>query len=163
MGPRRTRGHIIASQSHNYLERFFIDKGHTVDRPKEDYGIDVVVNTFDSDGYAEGGNILFQLKASDNLKYSVDGSYISFKIKVTHYKYWMKQTMPVFLILYDANRTKAFWLYVQAYYRIQRKPRRSAKTTTVRVPLTNRFTKRTVDYMRNRKAAVSENEVAHED
>ena len=31
--PQRTQEHIIASQSHNYIEKFFIDKGHTVDRP----------------------------------------------------------------------------------------------------------------------------------
>jgi hypothetical protein len=28
--PRRTREHVIAAQSHNYVEKFFIDKGHTV-------------------------------------------------------------------------------------------------------------------------------------
>jgi hypothetical protein len=44
--PRRTREHVIASQSHNYIEKFFIDKGHTVARPPDDYGTDVMVNTF---------------------------------------------------------------------------------------------------------------------
>ena len=55
--PRRTREHIIASQSHNYVEKFFIDKGHIVNRPAEDYGIDLVVNTFDGNGYIEPGSI----------------------------------------------------------------------------------------------------------
>jgi hypothetical protein len=42
--PRRTREHVIASQSVNYLEKFFIDKGHMVDRPAEDYGFDLIVS-----------------------------------------------------------------------------------------------------------------------
>jgi hypothetical protein len=160
--PRRTREHIIASQSHNFIEKFFIDKGHTVDRPQEDYGIDLVVNTFDEEGYAEAGNLLFQLKASDNLKYSTDGSYISFKVEVKHYHYWMKQAMPVFLILYDAKAVKAYWLYVQPYFAAQKRPRKNAGTITVRVPVANELTEQTVDYMRERKEALLEVEVEHE-
>ena len=53
--PRRTREHINASKSHNYIEKFFVDKGHTVDRPGADYGYDVLVNTYDAEGYAESG------------------------------------------------------------------------------------------------------------
>jgi hypothetical protein len=161
--PRRTREHIIASQSHNHLEKFFIDKGHTVDRPTEDYGIDLFVSTFDEDGYAEPGNILFQLKASDNLKYSDDGSFISFKVETKHYDYWMKQPMPVFLILYDAIKTKAYWLYVQEYSATTKKPKKNAETTTVRVPVANEFTAETVDYTRGKKAAILELEVEHEE
>ena len=53
------------------MEKFFIDKGHTVDFVA-DYGTDGVVNTFDENGFAEGGDIRLQLKASDNLRYSKD-------------------------------------------------------------------------------------------
>jgi len=70
-GTQRTREHIIASQSRNFVEKFFIDKGHTVDFVA-DYGTDGVVNTFDENGFAEGGDIRLQLKASDNLRYSKD-------------------------------------------------------------------------------------------
>ena len=72
-GTRRTREHIIVSQSYNYVEKFFIDQGHTVDRPTTDYGIDLLVNTFDEDGYAEAGDILIQLKANDRFRFSKDG------------------------------------------------------------------------------------------
>jgi hypothetical protein len=156
--PRRTREHIIASQSHNYVEKFFIDKGHTVDRPT-DYGVDVLVNTFDGEGYAESGDIRLQLKASDTFKYSSDGSYISFTIEVRHYRHWMKEPMPVFLILYDAKKIKAFWLYIQEYFgsgagKKPNKKAKKAKSITVRVPVMNEFTEQTVDYMRARKAAI---------
>ena len=51
--PRRTREHIIASQSRNYIEKLFIDKGHIANRESEDYGYDLVVRTFDEDGFED--------------------------------------------------------------------------------------------------------------
>ena len=163
-GTQRTREHIIASQSRNYVEKFFIDKGHTLDFVT-DYGTDGVVNTFDEHGYAEGGDIRLQLKASDNLLYSKDGTYIPFNIKVKHYHYWMKQPMPVFLVLYDAKRAQAFWLYVQAYFRSDKmkKPRKNSGIITVRVPVQNKFTEQTVDYMRQKKAEILDAEITHEE
>ncbi len=154
--PRRTREHVIASQSHNYIEKFFIDQGHTVDRPGQDYGFDLLVNTFDDQGYAESGEILIQLKASDGLAYSADRKYISYLVSLEHCTLWMASPMPVFLILYDAPRAKAYWLYVQEYFAAapQRRPKAGAKIRTVRVPTANEFTPDTVDYMRARKAAV---------
>jgi hypothetical protein len=154
---------VIAAQSHNYVEKFFIDKGHTVDRPGEDYGIDLYANTFDGAGYPEAGSIPLQLKASDHLRYSKDRSYISFKVELKHYQYWMKQTMPVFLILYDASDGKAYWLYVQTYFAQGEKPVGSSGTITVRVPTANEFTARVVDYLQARKARMVESEVEHED
>lgn len=162
-GPRRTREHIIASQSHNYIEKFFLDKGHTVDRPANDYGTDVLVNTFDERGYAENGDIRIQLKASDALDYSSDGSHISCKIETKHYYSWVKEPMPVFLVLYDAKEIKAYWLYVQANFNKAKKSRKTAKSITVRVPVKNEFTEQTVDYMRARKAALLKAEVQHEE
>lgn len=163
LGPRRTREHVIASQSHNYVEKFFIDKGHTIDYVT-DYGTDAVVNTFDENGYAEGGDIRLQLKASDNLDYSADGEYISCSIDVSHYHYWMKQVYPVFLVLYDAQRVRAYWLYVQAYFASSggKRPRKNAQSITVRVPTKNRMTSRAVDYMRNVKARILEVDVEHQ-
>jgi hypothetical protein len=151
--PRRTREHVIAAQSVNYLEKFFIDKGHTVDRPAEDHGFDLIVNTFDDEGYAEHGDIRIQLKASDSPDYSDDGSYASLSIKVQHYHFWIRQPMPVFLVLYDARKAVAYWLYVQSYFGIDpaRGPKAGAESVTLRIPVANVFTATTVDYARERK------------
>lgn len=153
--PRRTREHVIASQSHNHVEKFIIDKGHTVERPT-DYGIDVLVKTFDEEGYAENGEILIQLKASDGLSYSSDGSYIAFEIEVKHYNYWKEEPMPVFLILYDAVAARAYWIYVQESLSAGsgKRPAKRAKSMTLRVPVKNELTAGMIDYMRERKAAI---------
>jgi len=154
--PQRTREHIIASQSHNYIEKFFIDKGHTVDRPGEDYGYDVIVNTFDDQGYAESGEIRIQLKASDNHNYIKNKTFISFGITRKHYELWMNELMPVFLVLYDAQEKKAYWLYVQEHFASDpsQKPKAGAQTLTLRVPVVNEFTEATVDYIRESKLKV---------
>jgi hypothetical protein len=147
---------VIVSQSCNYIEKFFVDQGHTVDRPGQDYGYDLLVNTFDEDGYAENGEILIQLKASDGLAYSADNLFISYPVSVEHFALWMSSPMPVFLVLYDAPQARAYWLYVQEYFGADpsRRPKAGAKTRTLRVPVANVFTAATVAYMRGRKAAV---------
>ena len=47
--------------------------------------------------------------------------------------------MPVFLVLYDARDSKAYWLYVQEYFRQQPWAERAgpASTVTVHIPAGN--------------------------
>ena len=154
--PRRTREHIIASQSYNYIEKFFIDKGHTVDRPGEDYGYDMIVSTFDDQGYLENGEIRIQLKASDSFRYIKNKTCIAFPITRKHYELWTNELMPVFLILYDAHEKKAYWLHVWKYFDSapSRKPKARVRTVTLRIPVVNEFTETTVDYARKSKSEV---------
>jgi hypothetical protein len=153
--PRRTREHVIAAQSVNYLEKFFIDKGHTTSRPVDDYGFDMVVRTFDEEGYRENGDICIQ-KASDAPRYSKDGSYVAVEIDVRHYRTWMSEPMPVFLVLYDARAIRAYWLYVQSHFKEDsgRRPKPGARSVVVRIPIANEFTPSTVDYAREKKALI---------
>jgi Domain of unknown function (DUF4365) len=154
--PRRTREHVIASQSFNYVESFILAQGHTVDHPFEDYGYDMLVSTFDDHGFAESGEILIQMKAADRPRYSSKRDFISFVIDVKHYELWRREPMPVFLIVYDASQRKAYWLYVQEYLRSRkfRRPAKAARTCTLRVPVVNEFGEATVAYARDRKALV---------
>ena len=127
--PQRTKEHISYDKSHNYIEKFFIDKGHTVERPGADYGYDVLVNTYDAQGYAESGDIRIQLKASDKFKYVKKSTFITYKISIKHYNLWMDEPMPVCLILYDAKLHRAFWLYFQDHYSDPAKqPKKNAKS-----------------------------------
>src|SRR5688572_27519950 len=67
---QRTVQHVIADQSVNYVERYIIDEWHTPHRVVSDYGYDLIVVTYDANGYAEPGSILIQLKASGSLEQS---------------------------------------------------------------------------------------------
>ena len=104
---QRTRDHVIASLSANSIERFFLLKGHTVIKTEQDYGVDLLVVTYDIDGFVEPGYVYLQLKATDSPSLSVDRSFYSFSISIKDYNAWNNEPMPVFLILYDAKREKA--------------------------------------------------------
>jgi hypothetical protein len=65
---RRTREHIIADLSVNHVERFILQCGWTAQRISPDYGIDLIMETFDTRGRIENGAVKFQLKATDSLQ-----------------------------------------------------------------------------------------------
>jgi hypothetical protein len=145
---RRTRAHVMADQSVNYVERFLIDEGHTAQRQQYDYGYDLNVITYDSKGYVEPGSFFLQLKAAETLNES--GTDYVFDLDVRDYNLWMMELLPVILVLYDASRRRAYWLHVQPYFRQDpaRQPRPGAKTVRVRVPKRQAVNRRAVAAMR---------------
>jgi len=64
---RRTREHVLADLSANFVEKQALLCGFTAERVRFDYGIDLIVQTFDREGVVEGSRILFQLKATDRI------------------------------------------------------------------------------------------------
>ena len=148
---RRTRQHVIADQSVNYVERFIIDAGHTVLRTEKDYGYDLILSTFDEEGYAEPGVAFLQLKASETMELS--GNAYVFDLAVRDYHLWIRERMPVFLILFDSSRRRAYWLHVQRHFRQRAasRPRKGAKTVRVRVPARQAVTPKAVATMRTCK------------
>ncbi len=145
---RRTREHVIADQSVNYVERFVIDEGHTVQRQEHDYGYDLNVITYDRQGYVEPVSFILQLKAAETLKES--GSDFVFDLDIRDYHLWMMELVPVMLVLYDPSRRRAYWLYVQRYFRQDptRQPKKGAKTVRVRVPKRQPVNRRAIALMR---------------
>ena len=148
---QRTRQHVIADQSLNYVERFIIDEGHTAQRLAPDYGYDLILFTYDEEGYAEPGVAFLQLKASENLTRS--GEQFMFDLDIRDYHLWMAEDAPVFLVLFDATRRRAYWLYVQQYFEQtgSRQPRKGAKTVRVEVPIRQAISRRGVARMRRWK------------
>ena len=110
---RRTRQHVIADLSVNYAERFLLKVGHAVNRVEQDYGYDLLVSTYDANGEVENGFILLQLKASDKPSYLRTSGAVSFPVAKADLELWTTEVYPVILILYDAQREAAYWLYVQ--------------------------------------------------
>jgi hypothetical protein len=151
---RRTRAHVIASQSRSYVEWFVVQEGYTSKSFEEDYGYDLFVTTYDEEGYIEDGQILVQLKATDNPARTPKG--IAVTLDVRDYELWTRELMPVFLVVYDGVNQKAYWLYVQHYFQVgsARRPKPGAKTVRVFVPEKNKVGPAFVQYARGRKAAV---------
>src|SRR6266704_1257304 len=92
---QRTREHVIADQSINHVERFIIDADHTVQQFERDYGYDLLLSTYDQDGYLEPGSIYLQVKASETLKRL--GSNHVFDLDIRDYNLWIHDRSPVLL------------------------------------------------------------------
>jgi hypothetical protein len=68
LGKLRTRAHVLADLSVNYVERQVLLCGCSIQRIYSDYGYDLMMSTFKSNGEIEGGNVFFQVKATDSLR-----------------------------------------------------------------------------------------------
>ena len=153
LGPRkqRTRQHVIADLSIHHVEWFILEEGHTAQRLGSDYGYDLLLFTFDGHGYAEPGSVYFQFKARETLSENETG-YV-YDVDIRDYNLWMRELMPVLLVLYDASRRRAYWLAVQRYFLADaaRLPKKGAKTVRIRVPRRQTVNRRAIAKMRELK------------
>src|SRR5713101_3459650 len=99
-GPRkqRTRQHVIADLSVHLVERFILEEGHTAQRLSSDYGYDLLMSTFDEQGYVEPGSIYFQFKAKESLDESE--THFVYDVDIRDYNLWIREKMPVIFILF---------------------------------------------------------------
>jgi hypothetical protein len=153
-GPRkqRTRQHVIADLSVHHVEGFILEEGHTAERLTSDYSYDLLLRTYNEQGYAEPAIVFIQLKAAENLR--PVGSGYAFDVDIRDYHLWIHEEMPVILILFDASRRKAYWLAVQEYFRERkvRIPKKGAKSVRVRVPKRQPVNLRAIQRFRDLKS-----------
>jgi hypothetical protein len=136
---RRTREHVLADLSVNHVERQVLRCGWTVERMIHDYGIDLELFTFSKKGEVEEGVVQMQLKASERLARRPGAATFPFRVTRSDLALWLAQPMPVILIIYDARKDTAYWLYVQSYFRRCKGFNLFAagKTVTIAVPTAN--------------------------
>src|SRR5215831_8519944 len=99
---RRTREHVIADLGVHHVEGSILRCGFTAERVVHDYGVDLSMTTYDAKGEVESEFVLFQLKATDHLKRTADGTAVVFRAEQADLDFWLKQTFPVILVVYDA-------------------------------------------------------------
>jgi hypothetical protein len=112
----RPREHIIADLSVNHFERHALLCGYAVERVFHDYGFDLVVWTYNRAGEIEPDQLLVQLKATDAMNWVADRTRIALRVDRRDLTLWLAYFLPVFLILYDAQTEKAYWICIQAYF-----------------------------------------------
>jgi hypothetical protein len=152
---RRTREHVIADLAVHHVEGPILRCGFTAERIVHDYGVDLWMNTYTTNGEPESDWVLFQVKATDNLKRSEDGAGIVFRIDQVDLARWADETYPVILVVYDAKGDVAYWLYVQAHLAAQQKRRpRRGQTITVHIPAVNVFDEIAIRHFAAAKAAI---------
>jgi hypothetical protein len=149
---QRTRQHVIADLAVNHVERFVFEAGFTAERMRFDYGYDLTVVTYDSAGYVEPECAQIQVKATEHAHWSASGDLV-FDISVLDYNLWTSATLPVFLVVFEAMRRRAYWIYVQQYFRDHstRKPRKNATSVRVLIPKAHRVNRKWVVFARKCK------------
>src|SRR5439155_4082722 len=100
---RRTREHVIADLSANYVEKQALLCGFSVERVRHDYGLDLILFTYDPQGEVESGEIFLQLKATDRVQLVAKGKFIAYRLERTDLHSWLSQFLPVILVVYDAS------------------------------------------------------------
>lgn len=151
---RRTRQHIIADLGANYVERYALLSGFSVERVEKDYGYDLVLFTYDGNGEIENGQVYIQVKATEKVKRLKRAPSISFPLEKAHLESWIHEPMPVILALYDVSGDKAYWLYIQAYFENNEPSIKGKKTQSVRIDESNIIDTQSVGQWRNYKANV---------
>jgi hypothetical protein len=148
---RRTRGHVIEEMSLNFLERKVLERGHQlVPATRREYGWDATMFHFSPDtGGIENGEVCFQLKATDHLIEGKPFAVCKVSTKDLHYWYWEAQRFPFVLVLYDAQKNRAYWLDIRQFIDdvlfgidVER------QSIQVQIPWTNKVTVRTIDRLR---------------
>lgn len=156
IGKLRTREHVLADLSVNYVERQVLLSGHSIQRIYADYGYDLMMSTFKANGEIEAGNVFFQVKATDSLPVLADRKTISWPVSRRDLRLWLIEAYPVVLAVYDGARDRAFWLHVQAYFLDQ--PAASLflarETINVHLSMTNRLNRRSIQQIAQRKNAI---------
>jgi hypothetical protein len=145
-GKTRTRAHVLADLSINYVERQLLLSGSAVQRVRSDNGYDLAMSTFDADGQIEPGVVYFQVKATDHLRLLADGQAVALVLSRRDLRLWLDELFPVILVLYDGQRNRAYWLDIQAHFagRSSAELFLAAVTVTGRVPVAQRFNPRSV-------------------
>jgi hypothetical protein len=99
VGKRRTHEHEIADLAVNHVERQVLLGHGTAERITRDYGLDLSVFTYTTSGEVEDPNIFIQVKATEHLKWLRGGRRAAFRIDRSALVVWLRQLLPVILIV----------------------------------------------------------------
>jgi hypothetical protein len=143
---------VLADLSINHVERHILLRGFALNRMDTDYGIDLLMLTYNDHGEVENGHVLFQVKATDSLHVLQEGTTIACRVEVADLKAWQEEWMPVILVVYDGQKNKAYWLYVQQYVEEKNVSGEDLLAdqdrVTVRIPSKHRLDRKAVERFR---------------
>lgn len=150
MRKRRTRQHIIADLGVNFVEKQVLLAGYVLVREVYDYGNDCYIHTFNAEGETENGEIIVQVKSTDNIRTTEKG--YALDLSVRDLENWLSNRTPTVLILYDARRDTAYFIELQEYFRKHQEALQNVrKFVRAFVPPANLFHSKAVKLLRTIK------------
>ncbi len=112
----RTREHVIADLAINHVERQGLLCGYSFERIAHDYGLDLVLITYNAGGELEDGAIDLQVKGREKTRRVRGGQAVAIQVARADLQTWLHRVMPVILVVYDATEEMAYWLYIQQHF-----------------------------------------------
>lgn len=88
----------------------------SIERIVHDYGLDLVLFTYNPSGELQDGGIYLQVKATEQATIRSDGQSVVFRVARADVLTWLRHRLPVILTLYDVSAESAYWVYVQRYF-----------------------------------------------
>ena len=155
---RRTDAHRRADVALRHVQLVCAKAGYVTTVPESgaDYGIDLVLDTFDEDGYIENGDVGIQVKGVGRVVQSADGRWLPFAVDRRDLDCWLAEDEPIILVVYDAAADVAYWVHMQAYF--AHRPAFSlqgvGRQVTIRVAVADVFDPAAVRTIRGLKNAV---------
>lgn len=143
---RRTRQHIIADLAVHHVEGFALRRGWTVERIQYDYGYDLSLFTYGTSGELEPEFLFLQVKATDSPDYSPDGQTLRYILETRDLETWLRELMPVILVVYDAPNDRAYWLYIQRAFPVASSIE-DRIYVTVQIPTSNQIDSTTMNQL----------------
>ena len=138
--------HLLLSQANFTAENF-----------RQDYGYDIVSQTFDCDWQIEPGFVVFQIKSTDKLEINQRTESIPVRIDRRDLTLWANEINPFFLIVYNVGRMpyEAYWLNLKTdYQQLDQLLPAGQKTVKLHVPARNRVTVEFMEWIREYKAGI---------
>jgi hypothetical protein len=141
--PKRPRAHVLEELSFQHLRRI-LPSEWICRRVEDDYGLDVRVEIVAGE-QVTAQEFSVQLKATDHLQTSGDD--IVHRCKVTTAQYFLRRPEPVMYVVYSAQETTSYWLWVRLYLEQLDKTKpdwREKQSVQIRIPCVNRLTRRSI-------------------
>ena len=135
---KKTKNQEIRDISEALLKKFFAS--WPFNPLPDDYGLDFFISIAQDEVVLEY-NFLVQLKGSDSLDYK-DG-FFNFVMKTKHLQSYIKNPIPILLVIYDVNTESGYWINIQKYCRnilnVQDPNWIAQKTKTIKIPISNQL------------------------
>jgi hypothetical protein len=151
---RRTRAHVISDLSVNHVEKLVLQCGWVVQRFNPDYGLDLLMTTFNRRGEIENGDVRLQIKATDSIRLVAGSQAIAVRVEWRDMIYCFNEPLPVILVIYDAKSDRAWWIYLNQKIREEGRAVTTTAKLTISVPLANVLDTKAVRRFRRFRDAV---------
>lgn len=145
--PKRTNEHRVETESNNILRELIVNVAIFRELSEKDYGIDGVIEFFNSDGSMSGDEILVQIKGSRD--FSIKKGHIKTpSIRTDTIKYWAQKKQSVFILLVDVSKRVMYFEDAKYWARAHAKKIQDQKTISLSINEEKVITAQSINILR---------------